>query len=319
MNISDFRVEPADYKADFDDLLAIREAVFVVEQNIPKEFVFDAIDPGCYHFIARDNQHRAIGAARLSPNRKIEFVAVLPNWRRQGIGKALVTALLEKARKLGFLEVTVNAQVEVSAFYEKSGFTLEEDIFTETNIPHQSMHLALSPIQKSGRSVPKPRTATVEMTEIGTFEDLLNASFYLTMKARKQIRIFTPDLESALYGHKNLLEALKAFAIGSKGGNIMIIVQETLTVRSQSHPLIDLAQRLPSVFLFRTPVEVEDLQYSSAYLLNDREGYLFRLQNDKTAGNWSPALPARNRQLLEEFERIWQRSRPCTEFRALGI
>jgi hypothetical protein len=73
------------------------------------------------------------------------------------------------------------------------------------------------------------------------------------------------------------------------------------------------------VFQFRTPVDPMDLQYPSAFLVNDRDGYLFRGIGSRFEGDWSPALPARNRQLSEHFGRVWERSRPCTELRSLGI
>lgn len=84
MNISNFRVEPADYKVDFDDLRAVRETVFVIEQNIPEDIEFDSLDSSCFHFIARDDQHQAIGTSRLSPDRKIGRMAVLGTWRKKG-------------------------------------------------------------------------------------------------------------------------------------------------------------------------------------------------------------------------------------------
>ena len=55
-----------------------------------------------------------------------------------------------------------------------------------------------------------------------------------------------------------MIEAIKQFAINSGGGNVLIIVQDPLAVRSQPHPLIDLAQRLSSVFQLRTPIEADD-------------------------------------------------------------
>ena len=90
MNISDYRVEPADYNADFDDLRTIREAVFVVEQNIPQDLEFDGIDPECLHFVARDNQHEAIGTARLAPDHTVGRMAVLENWRGQRRRQSLI-------------------------------------------------------------------------------------------------------------------------------------------------------------------------------------------------------------------------------------
>jgi hypothetical protein len=96
-------------------------------------------------------------------------------------------------------------------------------------------------------------------------------------------------------------------------------VQNPGSVPGQAHPLLELAQKLPSSFQFCTPIEADDLNTTSAYLVNDREGYLFRLNTARYTGVWSPALPGRNRQLRDEFERLWQRSEPCTEFRVLSI
>ena len=321
MNISDFRIEPADYHADFDDLRTLRVAVSVVEQNIPQEVEFDIVDPDCHHFIARDNQHQAIGTGRLTPDGKIGRMAVLQTWRGQGVGEALLMNLIDKARKLGWTGVSLNAQTNVLGFYERFGFTKEGDAFMEANIPHQIMRLKLEPVTMSSRPAPKPRGSLVEITEFKTLEDTLSATLQLIDKARRQICIYSPDLEHVLYGRADIVEALKQFAINinSSGGNVLIIVQDTLAVRSQPHPLLDLAQRLPSAFLLRTPVEPDDLQYPSAFIINDRDGYLFRQQSSHYTAVWSPTLPSRNRQLYEEFERVWQRSRQCTEFRALGL
>jgi predicted GNAT family N-acyltransferase len=319
MNISEFRVEPADYRVDFDGLRAVREEVFVIEQNISREVEFDSVDPDCYHFIARDSQHKPIGTARLTPDNKIGRMAVLHNWRNHGVGAALLLAVIEKARKLGSAEVTLNAQTAVLGYYEKFGFSKVGDIFIEANIPHQRMHLTLSPISKATRPPQKPRDALVEIAEFTSFEGALSPILQLINKARRKICIYSPDLEHVMYGRKEIVEALKQFAIQRSGGNVLIIVQDTLAVRSQPHPLLDLAQQLPSIFVFRTPVESNDLQYPSAYLINDRDGYLFRQQSDFYRGVWSANLPSRNKQLFEEFDRVWQRCRPCTEFRALGL
>lgn len=319
MNISDFRVEPADYTADFDDIRAVRETVFINEQNIPEDIEFDNIDPNCHHFIARDNNHRAIGTGRLSPDRKIDRMAVLGEWRGKKVGQALLLTLVEKARKLGWTEVSLNAQTAVIGFYEKQGFTKQDNIFMEAGIPHQTMKTSLEPMVKSSRPSPKPRDSIVEIAEFTTFDGSVSPTLELINKARRKICIYSPDLECLLYGRTEIAAALKEFAIQSDGGNVLIIVQDTMAARSQPHLLLDLAQRLPSIFILRTPVESDDLQYPSAYLINDRDGYLFRQQSGYYRGVWSPNLPSRHKQLTEEFDRVWQRCRPCTEFKSLGL
>ena len=55
-DLPDFRVEPADYHADLDDLRAVREPVFVVEQNVPLELEWDELDP---RLPPRDRARRA--------------------------------------------------------------------------------------------------------------------------------------------------------------------------------------------------------------------------------------------------------------------
>ena len=319
MSISNFRVEPADFSVDFDDLRALREAVFMVEQNIPEATAFDGIDPLCHHVIARDNQHQAIGCGRLAPDGNISHMAVLENWRGNGVGKALLLTLLDKVRKLELKEATLMAHTNVIGFYEKLGFVEEGGVFLKANIPHQCMRLMLESVIKLNRTSFPKRSALVEISEFTTLADTQSALLQLISRARRQICIYSPDLEPVLYGQADIVQALKQFAIDSRGGNILIIVQDPLAVRSQPHPLIDLAQRLPSTFLLRTPVEAEDLQYPSAFLINDREGYLFRQRSSHYRGVWSSTLPSRNRQLYEQFDAIWQRCRPCTEFRVLGL
>lgn len=319
MNIADFRVEPADYQVDYDELRAIREEVFVAEQKIPPEIEFDAIDSDCYHVIARDNHHHAIGTARLSPDFKIGRMAVLKDWRGQGVGRALLLALIDRARRSGGNEVTLNAQNAVISFYEHFGFMKEGDSFPEANIPHQRMRLPVSPVEPSERAPAKPRADSVPIISFDDVDKVISSTIELIGQARRLLCIYSPDLSIPIYGNSDVVEALKQFAITSRGGIVQIIVHDTVQLRSDPHPLLNLGQRLPSAFLFRTPVEADDLDYSSSYLVNDRDGYLFRLFSGRMQSVFSPNQPARNKQLTEEFDRVWQRSRPCTEFKALGL
>lgn len=158
----------------------------------------------------------------------------------------------------------------------------------------------------------------IEVAKFDSLQETATATLQLIEQAHRRLCIYSRDLEYGLYGRSEIVAALKQFALQSRG-DALIIVQDTAAARSQPHPLLELAQRLPSFIHFRTPEEAGDLQYPSAFLANDRGGYLFRLLASRYEGDWSSTLPARNRQLREEFERVWQRCRPCTEFRALGI
>lgn len=319
MNIPSFYLEPANYAVDFEELRYVRNRVFVEEQQIPSDVEFDELDRQCHHFIVRDVQCRPVGTGRLSPEGNIGRMAVLQEWRGQRVGESLLLALIEKARKLALTQVTANAQLTALGFYEKFGFSREGETFMEAGIPHQAVRLALEPLEQSARSSPKPREASVEAVRLESVESALAATLQLIIGARRQLCIYSRDLEYGLYGQNEIVEALKQFALRNRNGGVRIIVQDPASLQSQTHPVIELAQRLPSYFPIRTPVEAEDLQYLSAFVVNDGDGYLFRQLGERYEGHWSPNLPARNRQLTEEFERVWQRSRPCTEFRALGL
>ena len=316
---SDFRIEPADYATDLADLRAVRETVFILEQKVPEEEEWDDLDPRCHHVLARDEAGRPIGTGRLTPEHKIGRMAVLRAWRGKGVGSALLVALMDKARSLGWTEVKLNAQVSALDFYARHGFEPYGERFMEAGIEHQAMRRAITPLAGPERYPARPRDASVAPADFDSLSVATEATLTIVRAARREMVLFSRDLDPVLYGQPVVLEAFKEFAIAGRGGVVRILLLDPAAVQGQAHPLLGLAQRMTSVFQFRTPTDDVDLQYPSAFLANDRDGYLFRQLGSRWEGDWSPAHPARNRQLLDHFGRVWERSRPCTEFRALGI
>lgn len=319
MTISSYYLEPANYAVDFDDIYRVRHAVFVVEQNIPEEVEFDELDCQCHHVLARDSQGSAIGTGRLTAEGRLGRLAVLQEWRCQRVGKSILGALIERARALGLSEVTANAQVSVLKFYQKFDFNLDGEVFMAVGIPHQAVRLALQPLQTFSREPPKVVMDVVHSLNLDTIESVISATVAVITRARRYLYIYSRDLEFSIYAHKDVVEALKQFALRQRDGNIQIIIQEPESLRNQMHPVIDLAQRLSSHLLLRAPTELDDLKALSAFIINDTGGYLFRLQGARYEGHWSSNLPSKNRQFRELFEQVWQRSRPCSEFRALSL
>jgi predicted GNAT family N-acyltransferase len=315
---TDFHVEPANFHNDQADLRSVRETVFVLEQGVPADMEEDEHDAGAWHVIARDQAGRAIGTGRLTRERKIGRMAVLPEWRRRGVGDAMLVALLDQARNLGWNEVSLHAQVDAEAFYAKHGFEPVGGRFDEAGIAHRAMRLALSPMPAPERQL-QVRGPSVPAKPVADLREAIDAALALIRAARRELWIYTRDLEPALYGAPPVLEALREFAIAGRGGVVRILLQEPLSLASSSHPLLPVAQRLSSIFQFRTPVDPIDHQYPSAFLANDQDGFLFRVLASRWDGDWSPAQPAHTRQLQEHFGRVWERSRECSELRALGI
>jgi predicted GNAT family N-acyltransferase len=121
----------------------IRFRVFVEEQKVPAEMELDEFDAVSLHALARDAAGRALGTGRLLPDGHIGRMAVLPQARGQGVGAALLRALMQAARDRGEREVALSAQTHAIAFYERFGFVVEGEEYDDAGIPHRMMRLVL--------------------------------------------------------------------------------------------------------------------------------------------------------------------------------
>lgn len=310
----DFHVEPADYRTDFQDLRRVRETVFVVEQNVPVEIEWDAQDPICQHVIARDADNRPIGTGRLAPDHRIGRMAVLREWRGRGVGDALLVALIDIARAQRWSHVELHAQVDAVGFYLKYGFVVYGEEFDEADIRHQAMRLELAPVEERPPVTPRPVLDAVE-----TLEQAQHAAATVISTSRRDLCVFSRDLDYSLLSPAAVTDALRGYATSGVDARVRVLLLDPQIAPQMSHPWLSLAQRLPSVFEFRACEEPQDLQYPSAFMAGDRGALYFRPIGGRIEGEASDATPARARQLFEIFDRMWQRARPCSEFRALAL
>jgi predicted GNAT family N-acyltransferase len=125
-------------------LSAIRRHVFVQEQGVPEALEWDGVDPECRHVLAETADGEAIGTGRLLPDAHVGRMAVLPPWRRRGVGSALLAELVAMARRRGDACIVLHAQAYVAAFYRRAGFEAVGDPFMEAGILHVAMRLPLA-------------------------------------------------------------------------------------------------------------------------------------------------------------------------------
>jgi predicted GNAT family N-acyltransferase len=297
-----FSVALADYARDLDALRAVRETVFVQEQRVPLELEWDELDPRCVHVLARDAAGRPVGTGRLTPERRIGRMAVLREWRGRGVGDALLLALLQAARDRGWHAVSLHAQAPALDFYLRHGFRPRGPRFLEAGIEHQDMVLDLD----------APHAVQDRQQAVATVAALAGA-------ARRRLWIYSRDLDPGLFDADEVVEALRRFGTAGRGGQARILLQDAAAAQRGRAPLIALAQRLPSVFAFREVEDPVDRAYPSAFVVNDTGGWYFRNLGHRFDGEADLHGPGRARQLHEGFDRVWERSRPVSEYRALGI
>jgi predicted GNAT family N-acyltransferase len=124
-------------------LKSVREAVFVREQGVPAELEWDELDDGCRHALALSHKGQAIGSGRMLANGHIGRIAVLPEWRKQKVGTAIMEALLDYARTHDYKQVDVDAQTYAMPFYRSFGFVEQGEEFMDAGLPHIKMTLQL--------------------------------------------------------------------------------------------------------------------------------------------------------------------------------
>jgi predicted GNAT family N-acyltransferase len=139
-----FEVQVFDWPAAMPLARTVREQVFIVEQGVPRELEWDEWDAASCHAVARDEQGRCIGTARLLPDGHLGRMAVLPEWRRRGVGTALALGLIALARQQAIPQIVLHAQTHAVPFYRKLGFSVASEAFEEAGIPHVRMALSLA-------------------------------------------------------------------------------------------------------------------------------------------------------------------------------
>lgn len=138
-----FSIRQLNWDSGRDALLTVRHEVFVVEQQVPEEIEVDEHDPLSLHFLAVDSAGLPIGTARLLGNGRVGRMAVRADWRRSGVGRALLTEVIATARHRGDTRLFLHAQVHSIPFYESLGFSVCGEEFEEAGIPHREMHRSL--------------------------------------------------------------------------------------------------------------------------------------------------------------------------------
>jgi len=107
----------------------IRKQVFVCEQGIPLELDLDGLDNEAFHALAYCN-NKVIGTARLVLEEKqravLARVAVVPEYRGNGIATQLIKAIETKGRELNIKTIVTHPHEHLKSYYESKGYKIEK-------------------------------------------------------------------------------------------------------------------------------------------------------------------------------------------------
>lgn len=123
--------------AELYAILALRQRVFVVEQNCVY-LDADGVDPASRHLWAERGGAllaylRIVPAGVKFPEASIGRVITAPEARGEGLGRELMKRGLAAA---GAVPIRIGAQAYLEKFYGELGFVRVSDVYDEDGIPH---------------------------------------------------------------------------------------------------------------------------------------------------------------------------------------
>jgi ElaA protein len=129
---------------ELHDILQLRSAIFVVEQNCVYQDI-DGTDPHGYHLYLKD-EDGIVAYLRVLPAGvrydEVSLGRVVCAKRRRGYATRLLREGIRVAReKFGAARIVIGAQKYARALYEGVGFVQFGDDYLEDGIPHIHMEI----------------------------------------------------------------------------------------------------------------------------------------------------------------------------------
>jgi hypothetical protein len=144
------------------------------------------------------------------------------------------------------------------------------------------------------------------------------AAVSVASAAKRELALFSHDLEPLLYDKDEFIVTVQALATRSRMSRIRIVcIDPSQSIRA-GHRLIAVAQRFSSYMEVRRASR-DHAQLAETFLVADEEAVLFRPIATRYEGFADLHAPQQARQYLKQFGDIWEKAEPDPEFRRLGI
>ena len=118
---NNLKIEIVKWIDGLSQLKNIREKVFIQEQKVTPQLEWDGMDEKAIHFLVF-NDKAAIGCARaivIKDHMQLGRMAVLKEYRGQGIGSALLEKAMTIAKLNQLSVIYISAQCHAIDFYKK--------------------------------------------------------------------------------------------------------------------------------------------------------------------------------------------------------
>lgn len=151
-----------------------------------------------------------------------------------------------------------------------------------------------------------------------TLADNRQAAVAVAAAAKRDLALFSHDLEPLIYDTDDFVKSVQALAARSRMSRIRIVsIDPGASIRA-GHRVIALAQRFSSYVEVRRASKDHAL-LAETFLVADEAAVLFRPIASRYEGYADLHAPLEARQSLKLFADIWEKAEPDPEFRRLGI
>ena len=139
-------IRPVENAQELEEMFYQRWLVLRSPLGMEKGSERDNHEDGAVHLVGICDR-KIIASARLrelSPELgSISYVAVLPEFQNQGIGTKLIETLIAKAQAKKLKTLKLKSRINAIKFYQKIGFSAQDNPFDFLGIPHIFMQLEI--------------------------------------------------------------------------------------------------------------------------------------------------------------------------------
>lgn len=145
-----------------------------------------------------------------------------------------------------------------------------------------------------------------------------DACLRLAKSARRELLIFSKDLDPDFYDQVPFLEQVQRVALATPRQPVRILVRDPKAPVTGGHRLIALARQLSSRLTIRRVAE-EFRDRPDASLVVDSRGYCLRRLADRLEALVDYAAPGEASRMRADLEQIWEQSDEDSELRRLHL
>ncbi|MFL0799850.1 MAG: GNAT family N-acetyltransferase [Agarilytica sp.] len=295
-----FSIRLASWSTEAKMLTNLRHIVFVEEQNVPIELELDEFDNDetTQHFIG-ELDGIPVAAGRLLITGQLGRICILKEHRRKGYGTALLKHIAQHAlRQPNLPNLSLNAQTSALGLYEQCYFTPNGETFLDANLPHQRM---LFQHENGSAFATLFDNSVIRLNNAQYFSHHLKHIFAC---GKRTAYILSTALDPKVFTTE-VANKLSKMARSHHRVDIKILVQDTSSLGSNHHPIVDLAQRLPSSITLHKLHE-PPYTISEGYAVVDQSFMVYFNDEKNVEGFATYRAGPESKTRLEEFTTLWE-------------